>query len=575
MEARSLTSVNNLAANPPQYPVNPTDERQDPLTLYISRVPGTRDVILSPFKPQLKIVSSEDVASCLYYIHLEQPSSDLSGPTPPRDDGFRSSSDEGSSRNIPRKPLPGSAKPMPSSNRDQFLPVPSNENQDPMRRRGHTINSTYDTARSTLPSHDQDPRLSLDGRPVEQNPQSSPLRRQNTISRKPHGPRNIGPRAMRSPTPLTDKPLPAFPEPHVELDDGDRVPFQTPNPKRGSYTTRSPSPRKQGDFAFTNPFTLALIRRDPSTGNQWNVGHVSSYQSETPQPDHDESGPFLPNVPPVAQAQTPAANPPINIQIETLGYGRFRNMPARRSFDIGPGDGIPAEERVPHNEGAVLSRQVVMGYAKSWSTNFREKWNEPREHSRHGSVTSVNSVASGELLPEPQTALGQPGPGMRPRGYVFTSPWNGRCEFRTGTTGRSLRCYHILRDDKPALNALVEQGVPVQQLGGNMALSELRFNLPSAELFKSPEGREEVKAQLQGHFNKLLQKLDGRNDSDEDDGMVSPFDVNLGKEKAGGGNRGKRAKMGKLIIYPDGMKMLDLVVAANMGLWWRAWEKSF
>lgn len=111
-----------------------------------------------------------------------------------------------------------------------------------------------------------------------------------------------------------------------------------------------------------------------------------------------------------------------------------------------------------------------------------------------------------------------------------------------------------------------------------MALSELRFNLPSVELFKSPEGREEVKSQVQGHFNKLLQKLDektNRNNNDYDDGMISPFDVNLGKEKAGGGNRGKRAKMGKLIIYPDGMKMLDLVVAANMGVWWGAWEKSF
>lgn len=108
-----------------------------------------------------------------------------------------------------------------------------------------------------------------------------------------------------------------------------------------------------------------------------------------------------------------------------------------------------------------------------------------------------------------------------------------------------------------------------------MAVSELRFNLPTAEFFKTPEGREEVKNQLQGHFNKLLRR-DGRSDgSDDDDGTVSPFDLNLGKEKAGGGNRGKRAKLGKLIIYPDGLKMLDLLIAANMGLWWGTWEKIF
>jgi hypothetical protein len=42
VEARSLASLNFLAANPPQYPVNPTEERHESLVLYISRVPGTR-----------------------------------------------------------------------------------------------------------------------------------------------------------------------------------------------------------------------------------------------------------------------------------------------------------------------------------------------------------------------------------------------------------------------------------------------------------------------------------------------------------------------------------------------------
>ncbi|KAK1843926.1 hypothetical protein CCHR01_13473, partial [Colletotrichum chrysophilum] len=63
IEARSLASLNYLAANPPQYPHNPAGERQEPLTLYISRVPGTRDVILTTSKPHLKNVTSEDVAN--------------------------------------------------------------------------------------------------------------------------------------------------------------------------------------------------------------------------------------------------------------------------------------------------------------------------------------------------------------------------------------------------------------------------------------------------------------------------------------------------------------------------------
>lgn len=42
IEAHSLASLNTLAANPPQYPINPAEQKQEPLTLYISRVPGTR-----------------------------------------------------------------------------------------------------------------------------------------------------------------------------------------------------------------------------------------------------------------------------------------------------------------------------------------------------------------------------------------------------------------------------------------------------------------------------------------------------------------------------------------------------
>jgi hypothetical protein len=42
VEAASLSALNHLAANPPQYPVNPSEEKHEPLILYISRVPGAR-----------------------------------------------------------------------------------------------------------------------------------------------------------------------------------------------------------------------------------------------------------------------------------------------------------------------------------------------------------------------------------------------------------------------------------------------------------------------------------------------------------------------------------------------------
>jgi len=55
---------------------------------------------------------------------------------------------------------------------------------------------------------------------------------------------------------------------------------------------------------------------------------------------------------------------------------------------------------------------------------------------------------------------------------------------------------------------------------------------------------------------------------------VDRLDLSLGQELAGGGFGGKQAKLGKLIIEDEGLKMLDLLVAANMALWWRAYERS-
>src|SRR3954453_14775856 len=89
IEARSLSSLTNLLANPPQYPRNPTHQVLDPLVLYIVRVPGSRgmsnarplhcasdslqqtDVFLTPLKPSTKkSISAEAINASLYYLHV-------------------------------------------------------------------------------------------------------------------------------------------------------------------------------------------------------------------------------------------------------------------------------------------------------------------------------------------------------------------------------------------------------------------------------------------------------------------------------------------------------------------------
>lgn len=184
-------------------------------------------------------------------------------------------------------------------------------------------------------------------------------------------------------------------------------------------------------------------------------------------------------------------------------------------------------------------------------------------HSRFGSTGS----SLGEDLPIRRTVRGpldmsinnSSSPSYdRRKGYTFTSPWDGRCEFSTGATGKSLKCRHEL---------------PMNHGGKIAEVSELRFNLPTAQ--------RNAATVLSEKRSSYFHRLHGRTQSSEDANDTPSFiigddgklDLTLGQERAGGGFGGKQAKLGKLIIEPEGLKMLDLLVAANMGLWWRAYEK--
>ncbi|KAJ5976146.1 hypothetical protein N7481_009853 [Penicillium waksmanii] len=68
------------------------------------------------------------------------------------------------------------------------------------------------------------------------------------------------------------------------------------------------------------------------------------------------------------------------------------------------------------------------------------------------------------------------------------------------------------------------------------------------------------------HRRRSTSTSSGGADSDED-----RMDLSLARELAGGGLRGKSAKLGKLVIEDEGFKMLDLVVAACMAVWWRGY----
>ncbi|KAI6372085.1 hypothetical protein MCOR25_003819 [Pyricularia grisea] len=694
VEARSLSRLNALAANPPQYPVNPTEQRQEPLVLYISRVPGSRDVIFSPFKPQLKNVTGEDVANSLYYIHLDTPSdfdlqeapgtatsNESQYPRPSLETSPTSRGASSAPRSpITRKPLPASAKALSIKSIPDTTPPSAavlSRDREPDSPTGAKGAPVIINSSEPSPVDKQVPELKNEVvNPSENSPavplkDTSPIPRSPTqqvpITRKPLGPRALSNQSTRSVNGGTCGLLQPNHNTDIRSNSSDSIVHSVVENRRNTHTSefpavqsplsplspRSPSPR-MGPRDLV-PFTLTVIRRDPSTGNQWNVGKVSSYQLLNPTvptldpeapPSYAELAGLVPTTTPTAALAVP---PNISIRVETSGYAKFRgNFPTRDSIDINRRQrATSAASSVTgastdslsllRGSGAVtgediFTRQLMMSYQKSWTSNIKDAWRNrnrsnssspPQPESKppispleppptlpfHGRARS-DSGGSGESLSppngsptkgsfslqalrqnqksnchgnvehDPRQLITAPGPGLKPRGYVFASPWDGICEFKTSSSGRGVKCVHSL------------PGGPVHADGGTTVgttVSELRFNLPSADMFRE-KGQE-----LQGKFDRL--KIDGQNrlqeqwnkghrraqssvDSNSNNHSHNGDDhddvgLSLGRERAGGGNRGKRAKLGKLIIYDEGLKMLDLVVAANVGIWWGAWERSF
>ncbi|KAK6821822.1 hypothetical protein PG987_014647 [Apiospora arundinis] len=642
VEARSLTALNALAANPPQYPVKPNETRQDPLTLYISRVPGTRDIILSTARPQLKNVSVTDVANSLYYVHFNTPEDEQVAAAAAAEAAAgepRKSLDSLSSANlIPRKPVRAAQEPSQLQNTteaphsgvpDVITPASTpdtNEKVNPIgERHPHFQEPLSSTTPSGTQGGDQAPPLQrhrppsvIQRKPVTPRPQVPPAGEDHPPPPPPH--MHLPPR----PDEIDNLPLaeqqwprqPALPPRPTGWDHpsyyGDSFAGLAPSPPSKS---RTPSPGKRKPFT---PFSLTIIRRDPSTGQQWNIGQVASYQLEHPEMFVEDR-----HIP----------SPSINIHLEAAGYNKFRGMPmSLANFDIGalrgsldamrPGSAsskqVPSIHNLsinnamepPASKAAAFhgfERQVKMAYGPSWTANIRNAFRRldskdgdlptsPGKtfgHSRDTSATSVGSYG-GDFDGGEAPIITTPGQGLKPRGYMFMSPWHGKCEFRTTSGGRGLQCRHILPGTGGAYNPLVDGGGgdgPTSPSGGRsrkgsvarsniQEISELRFNLPSAELFGKPpadqqhqahlhEGRERMRDRI---FNQMTNKTE--DDLDDYEYEYQGYDMTLGKEKAGGGNRGKRAKMGKLIIAEDGLKMLDLVVAANVGIWWCVWERK-
>ncbi|TVY34251.1 hypothetical protein LOCC1_G007125 [Lachnellula occidentalis] len=597
MEANSLSDITQLASNPPKYPRNPTEQQRKPLTLYLERVPGSRDIILTTLRPLRKNVTAEDIAASLYYLHLNTEDDlrfleDDDAAIPEETQSLAASLQ----KPLPRKPLPESAR----SSLDVVNP-PTKPSTALSNRDGTSVGLTGNHPTAT--------------------------EAKQSIPRRPLGPRPQQPERNfeRKPLPNSENtPLVTFQE-------------QTLHPR---VSKESMSSYKSQDPAFENAgkprqssydaFSITIIRRDPSSGAQWNVGTVSG------RPTLDDGNDRQ------AKSSSPSRKPyfDMSIQLTSPGYTYFRNsqpvgslgdftkMRGQSSTPNAIRDNLDASKSQTQPSQS-FDREIHMEGSSSWT----------RQHKSRGSDASSKQGArgrshSGSSFTEAlaNTSLGPGGDpnNSQSKGYVFYSPWNGRCKFSTGSAGRTLRCKHSLPNPTTTTESLATAHL-------SATVSELRFNLPTAAVFESAKSaikKEFRDSGLSAKIGHIRQKMSTEkaslnpaprphstsyaamypSDDDEtpplpprhhrgsfvtdssDEGERPPLperpntasyaadswggeddsrlDLSLGQEKAGGGNRGKRAKLGKLIIYDEGFKMLDLIVAANMGVWWSVWESE-
>lgn len=560
------------------------------------------DIILTTLKPQLKNVTAADVASSLYYFHLNtEDDARFLEEDPAKVEETTTSSQ----KPLPRKPLPESARSSLDLNRQMTSVSLTLESNSGVPKR-KPVTSDVPTSKQQLGQGKQN------------------------VSRRPLGPR-----------PLLSEPISKIEAlPGVE----NRLLTATSQSQQ-----HAPALMTIGDTAWSslskdsarsnsgvendpaNAFSITLIRRDPSSGAQWNIGHVCG------RPFSDET----------SNRRTKKRYFDISIHLSTPGYNAFRNLiptghPRLNTTGVSMSsvDDINADQaRTPSTPDSGFDRQVRMEGSSFWSRPSLQHKKALSDlsgmpntsHSRSSSGISDVALAEAFLNNDGTWESND----TQSKGYMFTSPWGGRCKFSTGGGGRSLLCKHTLPAPVSASNTT--DSTP--SLKSSAPVSELRFNLPSSAVFSSSTTDTTSKRRsldsgrsTTSKLSNLRKKLSPHKTqpplpprphptsyaamypSDEEEGpplplrthrvsnsseeesppplptRLHPFpytmnasheepieddphlDLSIGQEKAGGGNRGKRAKLGKLVIHHEGFKMLDLVVAANISVWWSVWE---
>ena len=617
--AGSLASVIDLADNPPKQPLHGSaEDLQQPLVLYIARVPGSHgirfhlpvanseglmeviDVFLTTMKPQQKVVTAQDVQSSLYYMHLDRPEDSQfldpvgdSSDNSDDEDGFGKPANTTGTGGVRRKllsssPILGSGdylEPLPEVNpylqtlsngptgspQAERMPL-SQDNVTKHRRMG---------VRPPLPD-----RKLLGPRPMNQRL----LADDHPFLHDVRGKQNIDLR-RRSEQPTGT--LPRLP-PRPSFGNRDSAPMVPPRPLRASFEDapvangshskflhRKPvlhstsynlneEKKEESDDQSMKDVSLSLIRR--YNKDQWNVGKISSKHTKT------------------ATNGFGASSPDINIHIMTQGYLQFTDpidsLANQAVTETEKSNGLRDSHmpiKVSEKQHCFQRDLQISGHAISRNQRHRPESTDStlayREARPSSELPRLSHQSSDSTDSRSSLTYGSPElmSGSR-KAHRIRSPW-GICEFTTGVAGRSFKCKHSYTSS----DARFGPGMHSAQV------SELRFNLPSSKTLGSTGSksvipgtpREAKRSSLFLHQRRRHSSSSFEAQNPHVSGHIASskveleerLDLSLGQEHAGGGFGGKQAKLGKLIIEKEGLQMLDLIVAANMALWWRVYER--
>ena len=537
-------------------------------------------------KPLQKVVTAPDVESCLYYVHLDSANDKKLLESSYTDTNHHAQNSLAAKsiqsvepELIKRKPLSvnlpaaippnphgtGLKGPRPMQPRLHPLGLPTAERSvDTGHREQNVSNRRWSEQLASkapeLPPRRlrlRDPKHSdLESFMSAVNPGNFQVGRTSNISLR------VGAEAMDEPIPPAVSPLYPETEYYNSASNESHMGWKVDDFRPGSDNSSTAS--ANGDFSLT------LIRR--YDGAQSNVGKIEQY-NENDYGHRNNS----------TNKQRSILKPPTcttSITILSPGYARF-DTEVNRTWS---GQNDSSDPR----GGSTVEDQRSQGVALRESTRpFQRQlqplntWKRPHLNNRIESYIPYldsptlrpsfdNEESNARMSEESRNNRLSPTAPPSPtssdiRGFAFESPWHGFCKFSTGIAGRSLKCKHILGSSSDSV-------------------SELRFNLPGSKTLgpssrsqsSSDTTRESKRSSIFSQHGRTqsaseypsLQNHEGKTELDD------RMDLSLGQEHAGGGFGGKQAKLGKLIIENEGLKMLDLVVAANIALWWKVYEKT-